>query len=157
MKRVAWIVALALAVGFAAGAAARGKRFAYLSDELNRKVDLTEIELACIKGRFTAQRALEVRPRRIAVTEIRATPRSSHIHLEVEIELTAPARDPVRLSELEYTCAAVYKVWRERLLKRDVPEAPRCPVTIDLRADSKVRFRQIHDSKGTRGFENPQI
>lgn len=157
MKRLACIVGLALAVGFAAGAAGMARKYAYLPETLNRKVDLTEIELACIKSTFSAQRPLVLRDKRVLANEIRATPQTNHIQLEVQVELTGSEADPIRAGELEFSCAAVYKLWRERLLKRDIPDESKCPVTIDLLTGSKVRFRQIRDQGGARGFENPEF
>jgi len=155
MKRAALLVLLVLAVGLAG--AAVGRKFPYLSDKLNRKVKLTEIELACIKSGFRARAPLVLLKDRLLATAIDAVPQASNIRLTVRVQPHAKSGKAPAGAELEAACATAYTHWRRNLLRRTIPDTNKCPVTVDLLIGSKVIYREIRDSNGRRGFENPSL
>lgn len=157
MKRAAWLLVLVVAAGLALGAAGRSGKFRYLPDRWNRAVDLTEVELSCIRSTFRASGPVVLRRGVLAATEIRPEAHATHIRLTVQIKRLAPPDRPIPVRDLEYSCAAAYRYWRETLLRRPVPPAPECPVTIDLKEGTKTIYREVHDRTGRHGFENPPV
>jgi len=157
MKRAAGLLMLALAIGFAAGAAARAKKFRYLSERWNQRVDMTAIELACLQSAYRACEPVTLHKGRLVATEIRADARATHIRVTVQVKRLGRTEEAPSLRELEAAGSFVYRYWREHLMRRTVPPASGCPVTIDLKEGSKVVYREIRDTNGRRGFQNPQI
>ena len=157
MKRAAFGVLLAMGVGLAGGAALKGVKFRYLPASWNRTVEMTDIELACIRSAFRAAKPLVLQRGRLVATEIDAEPRATHIHLTVQVQPRHPPDEPLGPRDFERACAVAADHWCHKLLRRPVPETGRCPLTIDLVSGSKVLYRQINDAKGRRGFQNPPI
>ena len=158
MRRTAWVVLLAVGVSLALGAASQGKKFKFLPDRWNRQVDLTEVELACMQSAFAAEPPLVVVKDRLTVTRIVPEAQSTHIHLTVQVEMQGGAPEVLTPRELEAASQAVLRHWRDKLLKRPLPEDPsECPVTVDLLRGQEVLYRFVCDDKGRRGFENPPL
>jgi hypothetical protein len=157
MKRAASLVLLVLAVGVAGAAVAVARKFRYLPDNLNRKVDLTEIELACIKSGFRADQPLVLVKGSLVATEISAVPQSSLIHLTVHVKADAKSSGPPGPDDFESACTTAYTYWRRSLLRRSIPDTRKCPVTIDLVSGSRTLYREIRDGKGRRGYESPSL
>jgi len=157
MKRTAWLLVLVFAAGLALGAARSAKKFRYLPERWNRVVRTTEMELSCLRSAFRAAEPVVLRRGVLAATEIRPEARATHLRLTVTVRRLGPADRPVPATELSSACAAAYRYWREELLRRPIPPAPECPVTIDLKEGSKTIYREVHDRTGRRGFENPPV
>ena len=157
MRRAGWLIVPALAAGLGLGAAAKGLKFPYLPERWNRSAEITEIELACLQSAFRAQEPLTLRRGVLAATEIDPQARATHIRLTVQVKRLGAAAQELEARELELACETVYRHWRERLMKRPVPPASECPVTIDLAENSKVLYREIRNADGRRGFHKPAI
>ena len=158
MRRIALVALLTLGVGLALGAASQGKKFKFLPDRWSRPVDLTEVELACMQSAFAAEGPVSLVKDRIAATRIVPEARSTHIHLTVQVEVQGSTSEIPSPREMEAASLAVLRHWRDKLLKRPLPEDPsECPVTADLVRGQDVLYRLICDDKGRRGFENPPL
>jgi hypothetical protein len=157
MRRTALLILLALGVGLALGAGAGGLKFSYLPPRWSRQVDITEMELACIEGRFRAQEPATLVKGRILATEIEAKPLPTHVHLKVQVKLEGTERGTLQRSELDGACTVLVHYWRDKLVRKPIPRPPVCPVTIDLIHNSKTIYRLIHNRLGRRGYVNPKI
>jgi len=157
MRRIVLLVLLALGVGLAVGAGAGGLKFKYLPPRWSRPADITEMELACIQGRFRAREPVALVKGRILATEIEAKPTATHVYLKVKVKLEGTERGTLQRSELDGACTVLVHYWRDKLVKKPIPRPPACPVTIDLIHESKTIYRLIHNRLGKRGYVNPKI